>query len=228
MTRVLVVDDEPRITQSLALNLEARGFEVQLAATGHEALQAFATRTPDAVVLDLGLPDVSGLQVLAGVRARSDVPVLILTVRDGERDKVAALEAGADDYVTKPFGMNELVARLRAALRRHQSPTGRMFVRTAHFTLDLDDRTATVAETPVRLTPTEWQILDVLVRHAGRLVTQAQMLRSVWADEATDTGALRVHLTHIRRKLEPDPARPTYFTTEAGVGYRFVGDELGS
>ena len=224
MTRILVVDDELRITQSLALNLEARGYDVDVAATGGDALRLATARRPDAVVLDLGLPDVSGLQVVQALRAWTDVPILILSVRDGERDKVAALDAGADDYVTKPFGMNELVARLRAALRRHLPSEATSVVETAHFRLDLDDRTALVAGEGVKLTPTEWSILDALVRHPGRLVTQPQILRSVWGDEATDTGALRVHLTHLRRKLEPDPTRPAYLVTEAGVGYRFLPD----
>ena len=224
MTRVLVVDDELRITQSLALNLEARGYDVDVAATGGDALRLAAARRPDAVVLDLGLPDVSGLQVVQALRAWTDVPILILSVRDGERDKVAALDAGADDYVTKPFGMNELVARLRAALRRHLPAEATAVVETAHFRLDLDDRTALAAGAPVKLTPTEWSILDALVRHPGRLVTQPQILRAVWGDGATDTGALRVHLTHVRRKLEPDPTRPVYLVTEAGVGYRFLPD----
>ena len=224
MTRILVVDDEPRITQSLALNLEARGYDVDVAGTGADAMRLAAARRPDAVVLDLGLPDIAGLQVVMALRAWTDTPILILSVRDGERDKVAALDAGADDYVTKPFGMNELVARLRAALRRHHSADAVTRVETGHFVLDLDDRTAVVAGTAVKLTPTEWSILDALARHPAKLVTQAQILRAVWGDEATDTGALRVHLTHLRRKLEPDPTRPVYVVTEAGVGYRFLPD----
>jgi two-component system KDP operon response regulator KdpE len=222
MTRILVVDDESRITQSLSLNLEARGFEVTVAATGHDALTAAASLHPDAVVLDLGLPDMSGHQVVVTLRERSDVPIVILSVRDAERDKVAALDAGADDYVTKPFSMNELVARLRAALRRRQPVGTASVVTTDHFTLDLDDRTAVVGGEPVRLTPTEWAILDALARQPGRLVTQDQVLKSVWPNGASDTSALRVHLTHLRRKLEPDPARPTYILTDAGVGYRFA------
>jgi len=224
VTRILVVDDEPRITQSLALNLEARGYQIDVAATGADAVRLAASVRPDALILDLGLPDIPGLQVVTTLRAWTDVPILILSVRDGERDKVAALDAGADDYVTKPFGMNELVARLRAALRRHQPADAGTRVETRHFVLDLDDRTAVVAGSAVKLTPTEWAILDALARHPAKLVTQAQILRAVWGDEATDTGALRVHLTHLRRKLEPDPTRPVHLVTEAGVGYRFLPD----
>lgn len=222
MSRILVVDDEARITQSLSLNLEARGYDVTVAATGRDALDAAASLHPDAVILDLGLPDMSGHDVVIALRQRSTVPIVILSVRDGERDKVAALDAGADDYVTKPFSMNELVARLRAALRRHTPVGTSSVITTPHFTLDLDDRTALVAGESVRLTPTEWSVLDALARHPGRLVTQEQILKAVWPNGASDTSALRVHLTHLRRKLEPDPTRPTYILTDAGVGYRFV------
>lgn len=222
MSRILVVDDEARITQSLSLNLEARGYDVTVAATGRDALDAAASLHPDAVILDLGLPDMSGHDVVITLRQRSTVPIVILSVRDGERDKVAALDAGADDYVTKPFSMNELVARLRAALRRHTPVGTSSVITTPHFTLDLDDRTALVDGEAVRLTPTEWSVLDALARQPGRLVTQEQILKAVWPNGASDTSALRVHLTHLRRKLEPDPTRPTYILTDAGVGYRFV------
>ncbi len=222
MTRILVVDDEARITQSLALNLEARGYEVTIAATARDALAAATAEHPDAVILDLGLPDGSGHDVVVALRERCDMPILILSVRDGERDKVKALEAGADDYVTKPFGMNELVARLRAALRRHQRAEESPTIVTDHFTIDLDERTATVGGAVVRLTPTEWAVLDALARQPGRLVTQDQVLAHVWPGARHDTAALRVHLTHLRRKLEPDPSRPRHIVTDTGVGYRFV------
>ena len=226
MTRILVVDDEARITQSLALNLEARGYEVTIAVNGHDALDAAATCRPDCVILDLGLPDMSGHQVVAALRDLSDVPIVILSVRDSDRDKVAALDAGADDYVTKPFSMNELVARVRAALRRHQPTRAPSIITTPQFVIDLEERTAVVQGKPTRLTPTEWAVLDVLARQPGKLVTQAQLLTAVWPNGAQDTSALRVHLAHLRRKIEPDPTRPKHLITDTGVGYRFlIGDQ---
>ena len=226
MTRVLVVDDEPAIRRALAANLKARGYDADLAATGEEALSLAAGRHPDLVVLDLGLPGMSGLDVIHGLRGWTTVPIVILSARETEGDKVAALDAGADDYVTKPFGMDELFARLRAALRRHQPVPETPVVATPDFTLDLVNRTAVdAAGADCRLTPTEWQIVEVLVRHPGQLVTQRQLLQHIWnAPVEIDTNLLRVHLTHIRRKLEPDPARPRYFITEPRMGYRFRGD----
>ena len=226
MTRVLVVDDEPAIRRALAANLKARGYDADLAATGEEALSLAAGRHPDLVVLDLGLPGMSGLEVIHGLRGWTEVPIVVLSARETEPDKVAALDAGADDYVTKPFGMDELFARVRAALRRHQPVPENAVVVTAHFTLDLANRTAIdTAGENCRLTPTEWQIVEVLVRHPDQLVTQRQLLQHIWQSPVEiDTNLLRVHLTHIRRKLEPDPARPRYFLTEPRMGYRFHGD----
>jgi DNA-binding response OmpR family regulator len=224
MTRVLVVDDEPQIRRALSINLQARGYEVDIAASGEEALQRAAAHLPDVVVLDLGLPGIDGVEVIRGLRGWTAVPIVVLSVRDQERDKVAALDAGADDYVTKPFGIGELLARVRAALRR-AAPTaqeGPAAVETPDFLLDLAAKRALKGGEEVRLTPTEWHLVEVLVRHRGKLVAQRQLLQEVWGPQyETETNYLRVFMAQIRRKLEPDPARPRYFITEPGMGYRF-------
>jgi two-component system KDP operon response regulator KdpE len=222
MTRILVVDDEPHILRALGTNLRARGYEADLAPTGEEALILAARHHPDAVVLDLGLPGIDGIEVIRGLRGWSDVPIVVLSVRETEHDKVAALDAGADDYVTKPFGMDELLARLRAALRRAAPSEEEAVVETADFTVDLAAKRVTRSGAEVRLTPTEWQIVEFLVRHPGKLVGQRQLLQAVWgAQYEKETNYLRVYVAQIRRKLEPDPARPIYFKTEPGMGYRF-------
>lgn len=226
MSRVLAVDDEPQLLRALATNLRARGYEVDLAPTGEAALELAARNHPDVVVLDLGLPGVSGIEVIKGLRGWTTVPIVVLSVREAERDKVAALDAGADDYVTKPFGMAELLARLRAALRRATPSTEAPTVTTPDFTVDLASKRVLNRDGEVRLTPTEWSLVEVLVRNAGRLVTQRQLLQEVWGPEyGAETNYLRVHMAHIRRKLEPDPAQPCYFHTEAGMGYRFEAVE---
>ncbi len=223
MTRILVVDDEPHILRALGTNLKARGYEADLAPTGEEALVLAARHHPDAVVLDLGLPGIDGIEVIRGLRGWSDVPIVVLSVRETEPDKVAALDAGADDYVTKPFGMDELLARLRAALRRAAPSDEEATVETADFTVDLAAKRVTKGGAEVRLTPTEWQIVENLVRHPGKLIGQRQLLQAVWgAQYSKETNYLRVYVARIRRKLEPDPARPVYFKTEPGMGYRFV------
>jgi two-component system KDP operon response regulator KdpE len=220
---VLVVDDEPQIRRALAINLEARGYVVHHAATGEEALRVAGARHPDAVVLDLGLPDVDGIDVVRGLRSWSRVPIVILSVRDGERDKVEALDAGADDYVTKPFGMDELLARLRAALRRAAPEDAEPVVATDAFTIDLAAHTAVRDGVPVHLTPTEWGLVEVLVRNPGRLVTRDVVLRTVWGEGFEDeSGYLRVHMASVRRKLEADPGHPRHFVTEPRMGFRFV------
>jgi two-component system KDP operon response regulator KdpE len=222
MTRVLAVDDEPPILRALAANLRVRGYEVDLAPTGEAALELAARHRPDVVILDLGLPGISGLEVIRGLRGWTDTPIIILSAREAQADKVAALDAGADDYVTKPFGMDELLARLRAALRRVGPAAIEPVVRTPDFTVDLATTKVTTGDGEVRLTPTEWHLVEVLVRNAGKLVTSRQLLQEVWGPQYGDEGNyLRVHFAHIRRKLEPDPSQPRYFITEPGMGYRF-------
>jgi two-component system KDP operon response regulator KdpE len=224
MTRVLVVDDEPQILRALGINLRARGYDVDLAPDGEQALTIAARHHPDVVVLDLGLPGIDGVEVIRGLRGWSTVPIVVLSVRDGEADKVKALDAGADDYVTKPFGMDELMARLRAALRRATPADEAPVVVTPDFTIDLAaKRVHRGADgTEVRLTPTEWHLVEVLVRHQGKLVSQRQLLQEVWGPDYHDeTAYLRVHMANVRRKVEPEPSRPRYFLTEPGMGYRF-------
>jgi two-component system, OmpR family, KDP operon response regulator KdpE len=223
-SRVLVVDDELPMLRALGANLRARGYLVEVAQSGEEALELAACQLPDAVILDLGLPDISGIEVIDGLRGWTRVPIIVLSARDSERDKVMALDAGADDYVTKPFGMNELLARLRAAVRRNVPAAESRFVETGHFTVDLQSKRVIRGDGEVRLTPTEWAMVEVLARNPGKLVSQRQVLEDVWGPgHAADTAYLRVHMAHIRRKLEPDPSRPRYFVTEPGMGYRFMG-----
>jgi two-component system KDP operon response regulator KdpE len=223
MTRVLVVEDEPGLRQGLAINLRARGYEVMLAADGATALEAAARRPPDVVVLDLGLPDMDGTAVILGIRGWSPVPIIVLSARAAQSDKVAALDAGADDYVSKPFGMDELLARLRAALRRTAAGASAPVVSTASFTIDLAAKQATLADGgAVRLTPTEWHVLEILLRHEGKLVAQRQLLQEVWGPAyETETNYLRVYMAQLRRKLEPRPSHPRHLITEPGMGYRF-------
>ncbi len=221
-TRILVVDDEPQIRSALDVNLRARGYAVDLAVSGEDALHRAAAHHPDLVLLDLGLPGIDGLEVVRGLRGWTAVPIIVLSVREAEADKVAALDAGADDYVTKPFGMNELLARLRATLRRHQPGPGQPVVRTDDFVIDLEAKRVVRGDVDVHLTPTEWAVVEYLVRHPGRLVTQRQLLQHVWGPQyESETNYLRVHLAAIRKKLEPNPSQPRYLITEAGMGYRF-------
>jgi two-component system KDP operon response regulator KdpE len=223
VTRILVVDDDAGLTRALAINLRAHGYDVDTAAEGTTALTGAAARPPDLVVLDLGLPDMEGVEVVRGLRGWLSAPILVLSARNAQDQKVAALDAGADDYVTKPFGMDELLARVRAALRR-ASPgdPGQPIVDTGSFTVDLRSHRVTNSEGEVRLTPTEWHLLEVLVRHPGQLVTQRQLLQEVWGPTyGTETNYLRVYLSQLRRKLEIDPTHPRHIITEPGVGYRF-------
>ena len=223
MTRVLVIDDEPQILRALSTNLRARDFEVDLAQTGAEGLRRAADRLPDLVVVDLGLPDLDGVEVVAGLRGWTTVPIIVLSVRDGEADKVAALDAGADDYVTKPFGMNELLARMRAAMRRTAPADEEPVVTAGTLEIDLVRKVVTREGAEVKLTPIEWHLVEVLVRNAGRLVSQRQLLQEVWGPEyGTESAYLRVHMAQVRKKLEPDPSRPRHFMTERGMGYRFT------
>jgi two-component system KDP operon response regulator KdpE len=230
MTRVLVVDDDPRIVKTLEINLRARGFDVFLARSGEEALTVMARHHPDAVILDLGLPEMDGLDVVQGLRGWTYVPIVVLSGRGSEAAKVQALDLGADDYLTKPFGMDELVARLRAALRRAVVPEGEPIVTTADFTLDFARKQAMRGGEKVRLTPTQWHMVEVLVRNARKLVTYDQLLHEVWGPTYdTQTNYLRVFMTQIRQKLEPDPPQPRYFVTEPGIGFRFERpDEQGA
>src|SRR5829696_4809255 len=222
MTRVLCVDDEPQLLRTLGANLKARHYDVDLAMTGEQAVDLAAARRPDVVVLDLGLPGMSGIDVIRALRRWSEVPIVVLSARDGEFDKIAALDAGADDYVAKPFGMGELLARLRAALRRPAPGDEAPVVTTSELTIDLVRRRAERDGADVKLTPTEWHLVEVLVRNQGRLVTGKQLLQQVWGPQYVDeTNYLRVHMAHVRRKLEPVPGQPRYFHTEAGMGYRF-------
>ncbi|KMS88724.1 MULTISPECIES: response regulator [Streptomyces] len=225
-TRVLVVDDEPQIVRALVINLKARKYEVDAAPDGRTALELAASRHPDVVVLDLGLPDMDGVEVIRGLRGWTRVPILVLSARHSSDEKVEALDAGADDYVTKPFGMDELLARLRAAVRRAE-PAGPgeddvTTVETEGFTVDLAAKKVNRAGKDVRLTPTEWHLLEVLVRNTGRLVSQKQLLQEVWGPSyGTETNYLRVYMAQLRRKLESDPSHPKHFITEPGMGYRF-------
>ncbi len=226
MTRVLVVDDEPQIVRALSINLRARHYEVTTAASGAEALAVAARHRPDVVILDLGLPDLDGVDVVRGLRGWSTAPIIILSGRSDSTDKVDALDAGADDYLTKPFAVDELLARLRAVSRRATSTESLPVVSFGPATVDLAARRVTVtagaSSTDVRLTPTEWHLLEVLLRHPGKLLSQRQLLAEVWGPGyETAGGNLRVYMAQLRRKLEPDPGRPRHLLTEPGMGYRF-------
>lgn len=226
--RVLVVDDEIQIVRALTVNLQALGYAVDSAGTGEEALKRAADHVPDAVILDLGLPGVDGVEVIRGLRGWTKIPIIVLSVREEEREKIAALDAGADDYVTKPFGMGELVARLRAALRRSAgSDESAPVIETPAFSIDLAAKRVIKPDgEEIRLTPTEWGIVELLASNRGKLVSQVQLLRDVWGPNyGEETNYLRVFMAHIRRKLEPDPGVPRYFITEPGMGYRFEVDD---
>lgn len=221
--RILVVDDEPQIVRALSINLRARGYEVTTASDGLEAIEVAAIAPPDVVVLDLGLPDLDGVDVITRLRAQSAVPILVLSGRSDSADKVEALDAGADDYVTKPFGMDELLARLRVMLRRNAPPeTDSTTVSFGRVVVDLGSTRVTVGGEEVRLTPTEWHLLEVFVRNPGRLISQRQLLSEVWGPGYENAhGNLRLYMAQLRRKLEPEPSRPVHFRNEPGMGYRF-------
>jgi two-component system KDP operon response regulator KdpE len=224
VTRILVIDDEPSILRALRINLTARNYEVSTASDGTSGLAAVSRERPDAVILDLGLPDMDGTQVIHGVRGWSSTPIIVLSVWGAEHQKVAALDAGADDYVTKPFGMDELLARLRAAVRRAAPAPDEPVVAVPDFTVDLAAKRVTRDGADVRLTPTEWQLLEILVRNRGRLVTRKQLLQDVWGPAyQSESNYLRVYVAQLRRKLEREPSRPRYLLTEPGMGYRFQG-----
>jgi two-component system KDP operon response regulator KdpE len=225
MTRVLIVDDEPQILRALRINLHARQYDVITATDGAEALHAAATHRPDLIVLDLGLPDIDGVEVIRKLRSWTPVPIVILSGRMDSRQKVDALDAGADDYVTKPFNVDELLARIRAVTRRRVPPDAATPVSIGRYTIDLAGHTAHATDNPdqtVHLTRTEWQLLDILLRNPGKLVSQRQLLQEVWGPTyLQETQNLRQYMAHLRRKLETDPARPQHLITEPGMGYRF-------
>jgi two-component system, OmpR family, KDP operon response regulator KdpE len=223
MSRILVVDDDDQLRRTLRINLAARRYEVLTAADAHTALTAAGRTPPDLAIVDLGLPDADGVQVVRALRGRTTIPIIVLSARDGQPAKVEALDAGADDDVTKPFGMDELLARIRAALRRAAPEPGAAVITTPDFTVDLAAKRLTTTAGEVRLTPTEWHMLEVLARHRDRLVAHRELLREVWGPAyGNETNYLRVHLANLRRKIEPDPSRPRYLITEPGIGYRFT------
>jgi two-component system KDP operon response regulator KdpE len=223
MTRVLVVDDEPQIVRALRINLRARQYDVDTAPDGASALRAASHHHPDLVVLDLGLPDMEGADVIRGLRGWTSIPIIVLSGRADSRDKVDALDAGADDYITKPFGIDELLARIRAVTRRVQ-PAGETtpVVTLGRYTVDLSARSITGGDAEVRLTPTEWQLLEHLLRHPGKLLSQRALLHDVWGPQyLTESNYLRQYMARLRRKLEADPTHPRHLVTEPGMGYRF-------
>jgi two-component system KDP operon response regulator KdpE len=223
MTHVLVVDDERALRQALAINLRARNYDVTAVGDGAAALAAAASHPPDVVILDLGLPDMDGNDVIEGLRGWSQAPIIVLSARTTQGDKVVALDVGADDYITKPFGMDELLARLRAALRRSGTDPDAPIVETDSFTIDLATKQAFTPAGPVHLTPTEWHLMEVLIRHDGKLVSRRDLLQEVWGPAyETETNYLRVYMAQLRRKLEVDPSHPRHLITEPGMGYRFA------
>lgn len=223
--RILVVDDDAQILKALRINLAARGYEVSLARSGPEALELAATTRPELVVLDLGLPGFSGIQVIEGLRGWTEIPILVVSGRSDSADKVHALDAGADDYVTKPFAIDELLARIRALSRRVPAEADSPLSEFGDVAVDLAGHTVVRAGMPVKLTPTEWHILEVLVRNPRRLITKTFLLTSVWGPGyEKEDGYLRLYLAQLRKKLEPEPARPRYLITEAGMGYRYTPD----
>ncbi|MGW2516245.1 response regulator [Streptomyces sp. NPDC001617] len=227
MTRVLVVEDDPQLVRALVINMQARRYGVDAASDGATALRLAAARQPDVVLLDLGLPDMDGVDVIRALRGWTRVPVLVLSARQASDEKVAALDAGADDYITKPFSMDELMARLRAAVRRvEETPLAPETTRveTAEFTVDLLAKKVVRGHRDVRLTPTEWHLLEILITNPGRLITQKYLLQEVWGvTQSNKTNYLRVYMAQLRRKLEADPSHPRYLITEPGMGYRFEG-----
>ncbi|MEV0649617.1 response regulator [Phytomonospora sp. NPDC050363] len=226
MTRVLVVDDDRHLLRALGIALTARGYETACVDTAAAALDSAAGLPHDLVIVDLGLPDADGVTVVEGIRGRSSVPIIVLSARHDEDAKINALDAGADDYVTKPFGMGELFARVRAALRRAGPAGDHPVITTAAFVLDLSAKTVEVGGRRVRLTPTEWHLLEILARNAGKLVGQRRLLAEIWGPKyETETNYLRVHMANLRRKLEPDPTHPRHLRTEPGLGYRFVAGD---
>ncbi|MCJ1673559.1 MULTISPECIES: response regulator [unclassified Rathayibacter] len=224
--KILIADDDPQILRALRITLTARGYDVVTAGDGTEAINRAIDERPDVYMIDLGMPRLDGVEVIQALRGWTSAPVLVVSGRTGSADKVGALDAGADDYVTKPFSMDEVLARIRALSRRVQPAEGEPTVRIGDVTVDLAAKSAMRDGAAVRLTPTEWQVLEILVRNAGKLVTRRSLLDEIWGPtHVTDTGYLRLYLAQLRKKLEPDPAHPRFLLTEAGMGYRFVPGE---
>lgn len=223
--RILVVDDETPIRKYLRAALTAQGFTIYEASNGEEALSAVVAHRPDMIILDLGLPDIDGIEVTRRLREWSQTPIIILSVREAENDKIAALDAGADDYLTKPFGTGELMARMRVAMRRVANKSDEPVIQVNDLKMDISRRLVTLNEKEVTLTPTEYDILRLLMQNAGKVLTHRQLLRQVWGTAyESEMHLLRVNISNLRRKIEPDPSRPTYLVTEAGVGYRLRVD----
>jgi two-component system KDP operon response regulator KdpE len=224
--KILIADDDPQILRALRITLTARGYDVVTAGDGTEAINRAIDERPDLYMIDLGMPRLDGVEVIQALRGWTSAPVLVVSGRTGSADTVGALDAGADDYVTKPFSMDEVLARIRALSRRVQPAEGEPTVRIGDVTVDLAAKSAMRDGAAVRLTPTEWQVLEILVRNAGKLVTRRSLLDEIWGPtHVTDTGYLRLYLAQLRKKLEPDPAHPRFLLTEAGMGYRFVPGE---
>ena len=223
--RVLVVDDERAIRRYLHAALNAQGIDVIEASSGEEALRLVAVNRPDVIILDLGLPDLDGVEVTRRLREWTEIPIVILSVREQESDKITALDAGADDYLTKPFGTGELMARIRAALRRSTHPENEPVIEVNQLKIDLARRLVTVANEEISLTPIEYEILRLLAQNSGKVLTHRQLLQKVWGHAyEEELHLLRVNISNLRRKIEPDPSRPYYIQTEAGVGYRLHPD----
>lgn len=222
--RILVVDDEASIRRYLRAALTAQGFTVYEASDGNEAIQAVLSHRPDMIILDLGLPDIDGIEVTKRLREWSQTPIIILSVREAENDKIAALDAGADDYLTKPFGTGELMARMRVAQRRQLTNADEPVFQIGALTMDVSRRVVALNEKEIALTPTEYDLLKALITHAGKVITHRQLLKLVWGEGYDDMHILRVNISNLRRKIESDPARPRYIVTESGVGYRLRVD----
>lgn len=224
--RILMIDDEAQIRKLLSVSLKAHEFDIIEASTGEDGIRQAAVTRPDLIVLDLGLPDKTGIDVLKDIREWSKVPVIVLTVKEREEDKILALDSGADDYVTKPFGMGELIARIRVALRHTAASQDKPLLDFGRLVIDLSRRTVTVDKEKVKFTPTEYDLLRLLAANAGRVMTHRQLLEQVWGGRpmSTDSNYLRVYIGHIRKKIEQDPTRPKIIITEPGVGYRFVDE----
>ncbi|PWU47951.1 DNA-binding response regulator [Micromonospora globispora] len=227
MTHILVIDDDRQLLRALRIALTARDYAVTLAQDGTTGLAAAQRTPPDLTIVDLGLPDMDGVAVVQALRGWATAPIIVLSARHTEQAKIDALDAGADDYVTKPFGVGELLARIRAALRRATPTEQAPVIATAAFTVDLGTKRVTLADgTEARLTPTEWHLLEILVRNPDRLITQKYLLQEIWGPRyERETNYLRVHMGNLRRKLEPDPSQPRYLRTDPGLGYRFMPDE---